>query len=156
MDATATPAPAPDAPGATLATRRRLPHAPAAVFAAFADPAVLGRWWGPRGFTTEFAEFGFEPGARWAYVMHGPSGARYANAAEVRALDVPTRLVLAHVSAPRFVLTVSCREAGGGTEVSWVQTFEDPDVAARVRHVAEPANEENLDRLAAVLAGQAP
>ncbi len=29
-------------------------------------------------------------------------------------------------------------------------------VAARVRHVAEPANEANLDRLAAVLAGQAP
>jgi hypothetical protein len=51
---------------------------------------------------------------------------------------------------------VSCREAGGGTEVSWVQTFEDAAVAARVRHVAEPANEENLDRLAAVLAGQAP
>ncbi len=27
---------------------------------------------------------------------------------------------------------------------------------APVRHVAEPANEENLDRRAAVLAGQAP
>jgi uncharacterized protein YndB with AHSA1/START domain len=141
-------------PDATLATRRRLPHTPAEVFAAFADPTVLGRWWGPDGFATDFAAFGFTPGARWEYVMHGPDGTHHPNVAELRALDVPRQLVLAHVSAPRFVLTVSCREADGGTELSWVQTFEDAALAARLRHIAEPANEQNLDRLAAVLAGQ--
>ena len=140
------------APEATLITRRRLPHPAATVFAAFSDPAVLGRWWGPNGFTTRFEQFAFETGARWVYVMEGPNGARYPNEAEIRVLHPPTQLVLAHVSAPRFELTVTCREREGATEVEWVQVFEDPAVAARLRHVAEPANEENLDRLAAVLA----
>jgi hypothetical protein len=30
--------------------------------------------------------------------------------------------------------------------------FEDPAVAARIRHIVEPANEQNLDRLQSVLA----
>ena len=36
-----------------------------------------------------------------------------------------------------------------GTRVHWSQVFEDADVAAAVAHIVEPANEENLTRLAA-------
>ena len=32
------------------------------------------------------------------------------------------------------------------------QEFEDSAVAARIRHIVEPANEQNLDRLLSVLA----
>ena len=36
--------------------------------------------------------------------------------------------------------------------ISWSQEFEDADVAARIKHIVEPANEPNLDRLESVLA----
>ncbi|HEY3287290.1 MAG TPA: hypothetical protein VGJ96_09275 [Gemmatimonadaceae bacterium] len=37
--------------------------------------------------------------------------------------------------------------------MDWVQVFESAVVAAKVRQVVEPANEQNLDRLESVLAG---
>jgi hypothetical protein len=43
---------------------------------------------------------------------------------------------------------VELSPADGGTLVSWMQTFEDPAVAAAVRPIVEPANEQNLTRLA--------
>ena len=38
------------------------------------------------------------------------------------------------------------------TAITWTGVFEDSAVAARVRHIAEPANEQNLSRLQSVLA----
>jgi hypothetical protein len=35
-----------------------------------------------------------------------------------------------------------------GTLITWVQDFADPTVAAAIRSLAEPANEQNLDCLA--------
>jgi hypothetical protein len=32
--------------------------------------------------------------------------------------------------------------------ITWVQDFADPKVATAIRSLAEPANEQNLDRLA--------
>lgn len=40
-------------------TSRRVSFAPAQVFEAFRDPAVLAVWWGPDGFTNTFYEFDF-------------------------------------------------------------------------------------------------
>jgi hypothetical protein len=49
------------------------------------------------------------------------------------------------------VVTVAAHESG--TAITWAQEFEDAAVAARITHIVEPANEQNLDRLLAVLAG---
>lgn len=141
---------------AVFETRRVLPHAREDVFATFATREVLARWWGPSGFTTTFEQFEFRPGGRWQYVMHGPDGTHHPNVSQLRELQTPARLVLEHISAPRFVLTITCSEEDGQTTLTWVQAFEDPAVAARLRHIVEPANEQNLDRLAAVLAAGAP
>ena len=35
--------------------------------------------------------------------------------------------------------------------MTWAQEFEDSAVAARIRHIVEPANEQNMDRLQSVL-----
>jgi hypothetical protein len=37
--------------------------------------------------------------------------------------------------------------------IGGAREFEDSAVAARIRHIVEPANEQNLDRLLSVLAG---
>jgi uncharacterized protein YndB with AHSA1/START domain len=133
--------------------RRVLPHTPQEVYEAFARPELLASWWGPDGFTNTFEVFEFKIGGRWKFVMHGPDGANYPNENNFLELKAPTEVVIHHVSQPRFVLTVTLEACAGGTAIEWVQEFEDRTVAARVKHVVEPANEQNLNRLQAVLSG---
>lgn len=55
------------------------------------------------------------------------------------------------MSRPRYVLTVTLAAHEAGTAITWAQEFEDEALAARIRHIVEPANEQNLDRLLSVL-----
>ena len=144
---------APPLRAATFQTSRLLPFPHQQVFAAFAQPQRLARWWGPDGFTNSFEVFEFTTGGRWTFVMHGPDGTDYPN--ENVFLDVaePSTIVIQHVLSPRFVLTITLAAHDAGTLVTWVQVLEDSAVAAAIRHIVEPANEQNLDRLHAVLAG---
>ena len=136
---------------ATFHTTRVLAHPPARVYAAFADAGQLAAWWGPQGFRNEFEEFHFGRGGRWKFVMIGPDGARHDNLNTFVELQGETRVVIQHESAPRFRLTVELAPDAAGTLLSWTQVFEDPSVAAAVAHIVEPANEQNLDRLGALL-----
>ena len=136
----------------TFRCHRVLPHSPQSVFEAFARPELLARWWGPDGFTNDFEVFEFRPGGRWKFVMHGPEGTKHPNESVFVELDAPSRLVMHHVSRPRYLLTVRLATHEGGTALDWSQEFEDRVVAARLRHIVEPANEQNIDRLQAVLA----
>jgi uncharacterized protein YndB with AHSA1/START domain len=137
---------------APFTTRRLLPFDPATVYAAFADPAQLAAWWGPDGFTNEFETFEFSPGGRWIFVMQGPDGTRYPNQNEFLELLPAARVVIRHLSAPQFVLTVGLAARAGGTELTWSQAFDEAEVAARVKAICVPANEQNLDRLHRLLA----
>lgn len=139
--------------GATFRSHRVLPYQPESVFAAFSRPELLAHWWGPNGFTNTFEVFEFRPGGRWKFVMHGPDGSNHPNESVFLVLDGPSKLVIQHVSQPRFVLTVTLAAHEAGTEITWAQEFEDSAMATRIRHIVEPANEQNLDRLLSVLAG---
>lgn len=109
-------------PDAALSAERVLSSSPREVFAAFEQPDQLARWWGPKGFTNTFERFEFEPGGQWVFVMHGPDGANYRNESIFR------------------------------TRLAWVQEFESPEAAAKLRALVGTANEQNLDRLEALLA----
>jgi len=141
---------------ATFRTGRVLPYSRQVVFEAFATPEVLAAWWGPDGFTNTFEHFDFTAGGRWKYVMHGPNGAQFQNESIFLTVDAGSMVVIQHVSKPRYVLTITLAEMVGGTSITWVQEFEDPAVAARIRHLVEPANEQNLDRLQSVLSDGRP
>jgi hypothetical protein len=41
---------------------------------------------------------------------------------------------------------------GDKTHLSWIQEFESPEVASKMRRITDTANEQNLDRLQALLA----
>ena len=140
-----------DPDSGTFRTDRVLPYQPQRVFESFARPELLARWWGPAGFTNTFEVFEFVPGGRWKYVMHGPNGAKYPNESVFVELQSPSKLVIQHVSKPRYKLTVTLAPHAEGTALTWTQEFEESAVAARIRHIVEPANEQNLDRLLAVL-----
>jgi uncharacterized protein YndB with AHSA1/START domain len=135
----------------TFHHHRVVSYPPERIFEAFARPEVLAAWWGPRGFTSTFEVFEFRPGGRWKFFLHGPDGSNHPNEIIFRELDAPSTLVIHHVSKPRYVLTVTLAAHEGGTAISWDQEFEDSAVAARIKHIVEPGNEQNLDRLQSVL-----
>lgn len=138
---------------ATFRTQRVIPFPPPAVLNAFARGDLLAQWWGPDGFTNTFEVFEFRPGGRWKFVMHGPKGTHHPNES-VFVEAGADRIVLQHVSNPKYVLTITIAPDGTGSAVTWNQKFENPTVAAGLRPIVEPANEQNLDRLTAVLSGQ--
>lgn len=136
----------------TFTTSRVVPASVEQVFAAFSRADRLARWWGPAGFTNTFDVCDFTPGGRWSFVMHGPDGTDYRNENVFEEIEAPGRVVIRHTSVPHFRLTVTLSPTAGGTLVAWDQVLDDEAFAARVAHVIVPANEENLDRLAAEVA----
>jgi len=126
-----------------------------AVFRAISDPTQLVLWWGPKGFTNTFQEFDFREGGNWRFVMHGPDGKEFKNHHTFAEITEPERVVLKHLSSPRFELIVSVEDEGGKTRVNWRQLFETAEECARIKTYAVDGNEQNLDRLGAHLAAMA-
>lgn len=142
-----TPSPPPVTKESPFKTSREIPASIDEVFAAIATPARLARWWGPAGFTNTFHLCEFKTGGRWSFIMHGPDGRHCPNENLFADIEPPNKIVIQHVSEPRFVLTVTLTPSATGTRVSWTQVFENPDIAARVKDIVVFANEQNLDRL---------
>lgn len=135
----------------TFSTSRQFAASPAAVFAAMKDATRLARWWGPAGFTNRFDVFEFRTGGRWVFTMVGPDGTSYPNESTFASIETDRQVVIRHANEPHFELTITLVPSPGGTLLRWDQAFADPVVAQAVRHIVEPANEQNLDRLAAEL-----
>ena len=136
----------------TMRTSRTLPFSPMTVYGAFASPDLLARWWGPDGFANTFEVFEFKLGGIWKFIMHGPDGKNYPNESVFAQLEPGSKVVIEHVCAPYFTLTVMLAPVSGGTQVSWEQVFADAETAQAVKHIVGPANEQNLDRMTRVLA----
>lgn len=134
-----------------LSTSRTLPFSAKEIYHAFADPNLLAKWWGPQGFTNDFELFEFNVGGRWKFVMHGPDGQDYPNESIFQALVPHTRVVIEHTCAPHFVLSVTLSPEAAGTLIRWEQAFDNAEIAKQIEAVVGPANEQNLDRLTAVL-----
>jgi uncharacterized protein YndB with AHSA1/START domain len=141
-----------DEASTAVSTERLISASPREVFAAFRQPDRLARWWGPGGFTSTFERFEFRPGGRWVFVMHGPNGASYPNESVFREIEPDARIVIEHVVKPWYRLTVTLADHGDQTRLAWVQEFETPEIASKMRRISEPANEQNLDRLQSLLA----
>jgi uncharacterized protein YndB with AHSA1/START domain len=135
----------------TTQTQRVLPFSPEQVYAAFANAKTLATWWGPDGFTNEFETFEFKTGGHWKFTMIAPNGTRYANQNIFLELKPAAKVVIRHDGAPFFKLTVTLAPHADGTLLHWEQTFDDANVFEAVKHIVVPANEQNLNRLEAVL-----
>jgi uncharacterized protein YndB with AHSA1/START domain len=113
----------------------------------------LAKWWGPTDFTNTFEKFEFKVGGEWKFVMHGPDGSNYPNESIFTVLEPGKKIVIQHLSQPRFVLTVSLLQSEAGTQIIWSSVFEDPNIVAAIRRIAEPGAKQNLDRLSMHLRG---
>ena len=135
----------------SIVTTRVLDAPRERVFRAFSDPEQLAQWWGPDGFTSTFQGFSFEPGGAWTFVMHGPDGTTYPNESHFVEIVPGERIVFDHMSGHAFRATFVFSDEGERTRLHWTMHFGDPAECAKVARFVAGANEQNLDRLAALL-----
>jgi len=122
------------------------------IFAAWTNPELLAKWWGPKGFTNTFHEFDLRAGGKWKFMMHGPDGGNYPNESVFIEIKQPEKIILNHVSKPYFRLTASFEEIDNNkTKLIFQQLFETAEEYNKVKVFAVNANEENMDRLEALL-----
>lgn len=140
------------ASGHEIVSTRVFAHAASVVFAAFTDDRKLARWWGPAGFSNTFHEFDLRPGGRWRFTMRGPDGTDYENESQFLEVVAPRRLVFRHLSRPEFRMTITLADEPSGTRVTWRMEFASERQCARASRYAVDANEQNFDRLEALLA----
>jgi uncharacterized protein YndB with AHSA1/START domain len=143
----------PDRSYATIHNERVLSASARNIFTAFEQPELLATWWGPAGFTNTSKQFEFSLGGRRVFGMHGPDGVDYPNECVFKEIQRDTKIVIEHVVGHWFMLTVTLTAQGNQTRLTWDQTLESAEVAAKLRPICDPANEQNLDRLEAVLTG---
>jgi uncharacterized protein YndB with AHSA1/START domain len=124
-----------------------------ALFAAFVDPAVLSAWWGPHGSVNVFETFDLRPGGAWRFVLRAADGTAYTMTNEFLEVVAPERVTLRHLQAGHeFELHMHYDALDAAhTRLRWTMRFADPGEAARVRALVAEANEQNFDRLEAVL-----
>ncbi len=136
----------------TITTTRTIPFSIDQVWNAWANPDILKIWWGPAGFTNTFHEFDFREGGKWIYTMHGPDAGHYENDAWFEKIEEPTLLIWNRNSQPRFLTTVRFEKISDSqTKIVWTMKFETTEMYEKVVKFAADKNEENLDRLEAVL-----
>jgi uncharacterized protein YndB with AHSA1/START domain len=118
---------APRSEGQTLELTRVLPAARSVVFAAFADPTELARWWGPEGY--HVARLDYEPriGGGYRIEMQPPEGDPFHLIGEFREVDPPARLGYTFVWEPpnpddvETTVGLSFGDLGESTEVALTQ-----------------------------------
>jgi uncharacterized protein YndB with AHSA1/START domain len=107
---------------------------------------------GPKGFTNTFHTFELKPNGKWHFTMHGPDGTDYENLCVFEEIVSPERVVLYHLeTVHKFRLSGIFTKADTGTHVEFRQVFESAEECQRIRSFVTEANEQNLDRLEAVL-----
>lgn len=151
---TATQVVPPSAPEREIVSTRVFNAAPARVYEAWTDSKQLAAWWGPKGFRNTFHKHEPRPGGKWSFIMHGPNGQDYPNESVYVALTPGELIVFDHVCAPQFRVVATFEPQGtkkDKTKLTFRMIFPSAKEADALRALCVPSNEENFDRLEAVL-----
>lgn len=124
----------------------------AEVFDACIDPEKLARWWGPEGFTNTFEAFEPRPGGAWKFVMRAPDGTAYPQHSVFVEIVPRERIVFDHKPPHHYRGVVTFEADGEKTKMIFRMIHETAEECEQVRSVVEAGNEQNFDRLEAVLA----
>jgi uncharacterized protein YndB with AHSA1/START domain len=96
------------------------------VYEAWTDPAHVGHWFGPDGFTVTTRSMDVRPGGTWVFVMHGPDGTDWPNVVTYQEVTPPARLVYLHgddKEPDMFHNTVTFDDEGGKTALTMRAVF---------------------------------
>jgi uncharacterized protein YndB with AHSA1/START domain len=127
----------PDKLPATLVVRRRINATPETLFAAWTQPTLLVRWWGPQGVACPAAEIDLRVGGSYRIANQFPDGTVIWIAGVFECIEPPRRLAyswkLESHDGPAERVVVCFEAHGAATEV--VVTHERiTDEAARTSH----------------------
>ncbi len=119
------------------------------VWKVWTEPEHIKHWWGPSGFTNTISKMEVKPGGEWEFVMHGPDGTDYKNKHIYKEIVKPEKLVLEHVTGPKFLMTVTFEEQGDKTLVSIHSVFESAEQLQEVIKIfkADVGMKQNVDRM---------
>ncbi|WP_426668312.1 SRPBCC family protein [Mucilaginibacter sp. McL0603] len=125
------------------------------VWEAWIKPEHIANWWGPNGFTTTISKMDLTAGGEWNLVMHGPDGTDYKNKSIFKEVVLYKKIVYEHVSAPRFVSTISFEAQGEQTQLTWHMLFESAEQLIPVVKTfkADEGLKQNVEKLEVYLAG---
>jgi uncharacterized protein YndB with AHSA1/START domain len=139
-----------------LRLERHLSAPRAAVYRALTDPQELGKWWGPRGFTTPSVDFDPQIGGRYRIAMQPPDGELFHLSGEFQQVEPPGRLTYTfcwhppHRDDRETIVTLSLEERGEKTEIRLTQR----EFATEERYGLHEAGwTESFDRLEQLLGG---
>jgi uncharacterized protein YndB with AHSA1/START domain len=101
------------------------------VFAAYTDPQLIPRWWGPRGTTTIVDQMDVRPGGAWRFVSRDSNGSETGFRGTYRDVTPPERIVQTFEweGMPGHVLveTATFEDLGGRTKVTATSLFHTPE-----------------------------
>ena len=135
-----------------ISNRRRVNAPLSLVWELWSKPEHIAQWWGPRGFKNTIIRHEFKVGAEWELIMHGPDGTDYPNTWVYTEIVPHSKIVLDHTVAPKFIATIQFEAEGDRTWIQFDMKFANPEVAEAVKDFAIIGNEQNLERLEALLA----
>lgn len=139
-------------PSLTLVRRLRAP--PAKVFAAWTDPGLIARWWGPDAGPVLSAEADVRPGGRFSVTFRMLDGTEHTSAGVYREVAKDQRLVftwrwVGSVPEHESLVTVLLRPTDEGTEL----TFTHERLASEAsRDSHREGWDDSLDKLVALFA----
>ena len=126
----------------------------AVVYGALTDPEVLGKWWGPRGFTAPRVELDPQVGGNYRIAMQPPDGELFHLSGEFREVEPLARLAYTfrwdppHPDDRETVVILSLEDRGEETEVRLTQG----EFATEERYALHKAGwTESFERLEQVL-----
>jgi uncharacterized protein YndB with AHSA1/START domain len=126
------------------------------IFAAFADPAKLAAWWGPDGFTNVIHEFDFRPGGAWLITMTASNGTDFLNRSTFGEIIAPERITFTH-HEPVHVFDMEMQfemVSETASRLTWRMLMQPNEDNTTLAKFIALANEQNFDRLEAVLQQQ--
>ena len=110
-----------------LVITRRIPAPPAAVFAAWTDPAQIPQWFGPHGITIPSLDVDPRPGGLYRVVMRDEAGTDHPVDGVIDEVAAPQRFIFRHMGGP---LT------GASTTLSFEPDQHGTRFTARWQHVS--------------------
>lgn len=123
------------------------------VWEVWTQPQHIAQWWGPNGFSNSIAKMDVTEGGEWEFIMHGPDGTDYKNKHIYIELVKPERIVLEHVTTPKFRMHMHFEEQGNKTLLHIRSEFESAEQLEQVIKVfkADEGLKQNVDRLESYL-----
>lgn len=131
----------------------------ALVYDAFTKPALLKRWFGPRGWSLTVCEVDLRVGGAWRFVLRGPDGTDMGMRGVYRELAPPDGSV--HTESfddfpGESVVTTVLVEHGGQTTMTATVLYPSQEVRdAVIQSGMEHGAAESYDKLAEVLGSRA-